>query len=156
MPRSSGRTTCWSTGAKVAGILAQSADGVAVVGIGLNVSLTREELPVPTASSLQLAGATGTLNRSALLGGILARLGEWLERWTGADGAADASGLADAYRGLCATLGSDVRITLGEDRVLEGYAVDIDDSGRIVIRTNGTTQAVGAGDVEHLRPNRRA
>src|SRR5206468_5932617 len=85
--------------AKVAGILAQATEGVAVLGVGLNVSLTRDELPVPTATSLQLAGPTGTLNRSALLGGVLARLGSWLDRWTDAGGDAAAAGLAEAYRG---------------------------------------------------------
>src|SRR5207302_4121878 len=36
---------------KVAGILVQSAAGVAVVGIGLNVTTSLAELPVPTATS---------------------------------------------------------------------------------------------------------
>lgn len=140
--------------AKLAGILVQSAGGVAVVGIGLNVSLTPAELPVPTATSLQLAGATGPVDRSALLGGVLARLDTWLQRWFAADGDAAASGLAGAYRGLCSTLGTDVRVTLGGGRMLVGRAADIDDAGRILVQADGTTTAVGAGDVEHLRPSR--
>jgi BirA family transcriptional regulator, biotin operon repressor / biotin---[acetyl-CoA-carboxylase] ligase len=141
-------------GAKLAGILVQSAGGMAVVGVGLNVSLTRAELPVPTATSLQLAGAAEPPDRSALLGSILARLDTWLERWSAAAGDADASGLAGAYRGVCSTLGTDVRISLGGGRTLEGRAVDLDDAGRILVEVDGTTQAVGAGDVEHLRPSR--
>ena len=140
--------------AKLAGILVQSAGGVAVVGIGLNVSLTRAELPVPTATSLRLAGATGPPDRSALLGGVLARLDTWLERWSAAGGDAHASGLAAAYRGLCSTLGTDVRVTLGDGRLVEGRAVDLDDAGRILVEVHGVTQAIGAGDVEHLRPSR--
>jgi BirA family transcriptional regulator, biotin operon repressor / biotin---[acetyl-CoA-carboxylase] ligase len=139
-------------GAKLAGILVQSVDELAVIGVGLNVSLTRDELPVPTATSLQLAGATGTLDRSALLGGLLARLGHWLDRWHAVGGDAAVSGLADAYRACCATLGADVRVSLGDGRTLEGRAVDIDDTGRIVIEAADGRQAVGAGDVEHLRP----
>ena len=141
-------------GRKLAGILVQSGDGVAVLGVGLNVSLTRDELPVPTATSLHLAGAPATLDRSALLGGILARLGRWLERWIGAGGDADASGLAPAYRAVCATIGSDVRVSLGDGRTLEGRAAGVDESGRIVIGTARGAEPVGAGDVEHLRPSR--
>ncbi|WP_375496760.1 biotin--[acetyl-CoA-carboxylase] ligase [uncultured Jatrophihabitans sp.] len=140
--------------AKVAGILAQSAGGVAVVGIGLNVSTTRDELPVPTATSLQGAGATGTLDRSVLLGGILAHLGRWLERWYAAAGDAVGSGLAGAYRAACATLGSQVRVSLGDGRTLEGLATDIDGYGRIVVLDGNGPHAVGAGDVEHLRFSR--
>ena len=141
-------------GAKVAGILAQSAGGVVVVGVGLNVSLTRDELPVPTATSLQLAGATGTLDRSTLLGAVLARLGDRLERWYAVDGDAAGCGLASAYREVCSTLGADVRVALGDGRVLAGRATDIDASGRIVVTTADGPRAVGAGDVEHLRPSR--
>ena len=138
--------------AKVAGILAQSGDGLVVVGIGLNVSLTADELPVPTATSLLLAGAPATLERSALLGAVLARLGAWLDRWTAAGGDAATSGLAEAYRRGCSTLGADVRVTLGDGRVLEGRATGLDASGRIVVTGADGPQAVGAGDVEHLRP----
>ncbi|WP_375480916.1 biotin--[acetyl-CoA-carboxylase] ligase [uncultured Jatrophihabitans sp.] len=138
-------------GRKVAGILAQSSGEMAVLGIGLNVSLTEAELPVPTATSLQLAGATGTLDRSAVLGGVLARLDAWLVRWSAADGDASTSGLADAYRAVCSTLGADVRVSLGDGRVLEGRARDVDDLGRVVVDAPDGVHAVSAGDVEHLR-----
>ena len=141
-------------GCKLAGILVQSTDDVAVLGVGLNVSLTRDELPVPTATSLHLAGVTGTLDRSVLLGAVLAHLDRWLERWIAAGGDAAVSGLASSYRGVCATLGSEVRVSLGDGRTLEGRAVDVDASGRIVVETAGGARAIGAGDVEHLRPSR--
>src|SRR5580692_5987536 len=44
-------------GAKLAGILAEQAGGAIVVGIGLNVSASRDELPVASATSLALEGA---------------------------------------------------------------------------------------------------
>ncbi len=50
-------------GRKVCGILAQVEGGAVIVGTGLNVSLTEEELPVPEATSLALAGAS-TLDRT--------------------------------------------------------------------------------------------
>src|SRR3954468_2469752 len=61
-------------GRKVAGILTERVErdggAVAVVGVGLNVSSTRAELPVETATSLALAGAPHP-DRTALLVGLL-------------------------------------------------------------------------------------
>src|SRR3954453_10053754 len=42
---------------KLAGLLAEVVDDAVVVGIGLNVSLRADELPVPTATSLLLEGS---------------------------------------------------------------------------------------------------
>ncbi|WP_237277448.1 biotin--[acetyl-CoA-carboxylase] ligase, partial [Streptomyces caniscabiei] len=56
---------------KAGGILAEraGAEGV-VIGIGINVSLREDELPVPTAGSLALAGAE-TTDRDPLLRAVL-------------------------------------------------------------------------------------
>src|SRR6476469_4042573 len=56
--------------AKAGGILAQSYGEAVVVGIGVNGSTTRAELPVPEATSLELAGGT-PVDRSRLFGAIL-------------------------------------------------------------------------------------
>ncbi len=90
---------------KLGGILVQLAGDNAVIGLGLNVSTTRAELPLDTAVSLATAGATP--DRGELLTAILARLGARYLEWTGAGGDAGASGLAAAYRDRCATLGRD-------------------------------------------------
>ncbi len=54
--------------AKLAGILAEQADSAVVVGIGLNVRGWPDELPVPTATSLEqygvLAAAAGRVDRA--------------------------------------------------------------------------------------------
>ena len=59
---------------KLAGILAQTTGTAVVLGIGLNVSTTEAELPVTTASSLVLCGASDP-DRTALLAAILTRAG---------------------------------------------------------------------------------
>lgn len=66
---------------KAGGILAERAgdDGV-VIGVGINVSLKDDELPVPTAGSLGLAGAVST-DRDPLLRGVLRSLEEWYGTW---------------------------------------------------------------------------
>ncbi|MFC8920191.1 biotin--[acetyl-CoA-carboxylase] ligase [Streptomyces sp. NPDC047821] len=138
---------------KAGGILAERAgdDGI-VVGLGLNVTLREEELPVPTAGSLRLADAIST-DRDPLLRALLRSLEQWYRRWTAAGGDPSACGLDEAYAAACSTLGRTVRAELPGDRTLTGEAVAIDGDGRLVVAPpGGQSEAVGAGDVVHLRP----
>ncbi|GLX53743.1 biotin--[acetyl-CoA-carboxylase] ligase [Streptomyces hygroscopicus subsp. hygroscopicus] len=138
---------------KAGGILLERAgdDGV-VIGFGLNVSLRAEELPVPQAGSLLLAGAA-TTDRDPLLRAVLRSLEDWYGRWRAAAGDPAESGLQDAYAAGCATLGRTVRAQLPGDRDIVGEAVAIDGDGRLVIATSeGVQEPVGAGDIVHLRP----
>ncbi|MFG2119236.1 biotin--[acetyl-CoA-carboxylase] ligase [Streptomyces sp. NPDC048710] len=138
---------------KTGGILAERAadDGV-VVGVGINVTLRAEELPVPQAGSLALAGAVST-DRDPLLRAVLRSLEEWYGRWRAAGGDPGLSGLQETYAAGCATLGRAVRAELPGDRALVGEAVAVDGDGRLVIATErGVQEPVGAGDIVHLRP----
>jgi BirA family biotin operon repressor/biotin-[acetyl-CoA-carboxylase] ligase len=135
-------------GDKLAGILAQTAADAVVVGIGLNVTTQREELPVPTATSLALQGARP--DRTALLGQILLRLGERYDAWQAAGGDAFASGLAADYRAACSTIGATVRVETPAG-TLVGRAIDVDAGGRLVLDAGGTRHTVAAGDVTHVR-----
>ncbi|MFI8087113.1 biotin--[acetyl-CoA-carboxylase] ligase [Streptomyces sp. NPDC086080] len=137
---------------KAGGILAERAgDDAVVIGVGINVSLRAEELPVPTAGSLALAGAV-TTDRDPLLRGVLRALEEWYGRWRGAGGDAGACGLQETYAAGCATLGRRVRAELPGDRALVGEAVAVDGDGRLVLATeSGLQEPVGAGDIIHLR-----
>ncbi|MFB7507570.1 biotin--[acetyl-CoA-carboxylase] ligase [Streptomyces broussonetiae] len=138
---------------KAGGILAERAgeDGV-VVGVGINVTLRAEELPVPQAGSLALAGAAST-DRDPLLRAVLRALEEWYGRWRAAGGDPAACGLQEAYAAGCATLGRSVRALLPGDRALVGEAVAVDGDGRLVIATReGVQEPVGAGDIVHVRP----
>ncbi|WLW52631.1 biotin--[acetyl-CoA-carboxylase] ligase [Streptomyces sp. YU58] len=138
---------------KTAGILAERAgpDGV-VIGVGINVTLREDELPVPQAGSLALAGAIST-DRDTLLRGVLRSLEQWYTRWRTANGDPTTSGLQETYAAGCATLGRTVRAELPGDRSLVGEAVAVDGEGRLVIATEaGVQEPVGAGDIVHLRP----
>ena len=138
---------------KAGGILAERAgdDGV-VVGVGINVTLRAEELPVPQAGSLALAGAVST-DRDPLLRGVLRSVEQWYGTWREAGGDPALSGLQEAYAAGCATLGRTVRAQLPGDRSIVGEAVAVDGDGRLVIETGeGVQQPVGAGDIVHLRP----
>ncbi|MFF8970667.1 biotin--[acetyl-CoA-carboxylase] ligase [Streptomyces sp. NPDC014995] len=138
---------------KAGGILAEraGADGV-VLGIGINVSLRADELPVPQAGSLALAGSVST-DRDPLLRAVLRSLEEWYGRWRTAGGDPAVSGVQETYAAGCATLGRMVRAELPGERSVVGEAVAVDGDGRLVIATeNGVQEPVGAGDIVHLRP----
>jgi len=137
---------------KAGGILAERAGTDAVVvGIGINVTLREDELPVPGAGSLALAGAA-TTDRDTVLRAVLRSLEQWYERWRAAGGDPDASGLQETYAAGCATLGRMVRAELPGGRSITGEAVAVDGDGRLVIATGeGVQEPVGAGDVVHLR-----
>lgn len=138
---------------KAGGILAERAgeDGV-VVGVGVNVSLRADELPVPQAGSLALAGAVGT-DRDPLLRAVLRSLEDWYGQWRAAAGDPAAGGLLETYTAGCATLGRVVRAELPGDRAVVGEAVALDGDGRLIIATeDGVQEPVGAGDIVHLRP----
>lgn len=136
---------------KLGGILAEVAapDPVIVVGLGLNVTLKPDEAPDPRATSLLMLGSS-MLDRSALLGAVLAELSARIDRWRSAGGP-DATLVAD-YRRRSVTLGNRVRATLPGDREIVGTATDLDELGQLHIDTGSQIVAVSAGDITHLRP----
>ena len=88
---------------KVAGILAEAHDGIVVLGIGLNVNQTRDELPadarVPAASLRTVDGDVRDL--APLLADLLARLELHYDAWAarGLDAVFDGIGSRDFLRG---------------------------------------------------------
>lgn len=139
-------------GRKAAGILAQTSGAeLVVIGIGLNVSTTRDELPFASATSLALEGTT-SLDRTTLLVAILTRLDARAAQWTDFAGDAEACGLVAAYRECCATIGARARVSGADGSVLEGVVDDVDADGRLVIQSGGATHTISTGDVEQLRP----
>jgi BirA family biotin operon repressor/biotin-[acetyl-CoA-carboxylase] ligase len=147
--------------AKCAGVLAEAVPGRApdqppaiVLGIGLNVTLRADELPVnPTglpATSLQLAGAVAT-DRDPLLRALLRAVADWYDRWRSAGGDAVTSGLRDAYLAACATIGREVRVLLPNGDSLTGTATGVDPDGQLMVTTPTGARTLAAGDVLHLR-----
>lgn len=141
---------------KLAGILAeQSPDGSAVViGMGLNVATPAHALPASPAglpaTSLLVEGAS--VSREALLLEILRQLERWYVAFR-ADPDPARTGLLDAYRPLCGTLGRMVRVELPVGRVVTGVARDVDPDGRLLVQETAATAVtpVSAGDVIHVR-----
>ena len=143
-------------GSKVCGILAELLpSGRVVLGTGVNLSLTGDELPVPSATSLSLAGVAGTAEELAdrVLSGYLGTLLELVDRLVAADGDAVASGVHREVSEWCRTIGKQVRVELPGGSNRFGVAVGIDPTGCLLVRDqrDETVSAVAAGDVTHLR-----
>lgn len=138
---------------KLAGLLVERVEGAfgpaAVIGVGLNVSTTRAELPTPYATSLALEGAT-TTDRPTLVKAILRRLDGLLAQWEGGAGRPSIE-LQNAYRAACATVGQQVRLEVHGRETVDGVAVGIDESGRLLVHTESGEVAFAAGDVVHVR-----
>lgn len=126
-------------GRKLCGVLAEvPAPGALVVGIGLNVTTTPDELPHGQATSLRLCGAR-TTDRDTVLRALLRSLTTVL---------ADPVAAREAYSERCGTLGRRVRLELPAGASVEGLAEAVDPGGRLVV--DGVPY--DAGDVVHLRP----
>lgn len=138
---------------KLGGILAEMAAPMIVVGLGLNVTLTAPEIeeaaPDSRATSLLMLGST-MLDRSALLGSVLAELTDRIDRWRTLGGP-DRS-LIEDYRRHSLTLGTKVRALMPGEREIVGVATDIGSLGELHIDTGSQIVAVTAGDITHLRP----
>ncbi len=118
--------------AKIAGILAQrsAASGGVAVGVGLNVGWA----PVGAAR----------LNSSVSVPTVLSTLLHTFDALP-----ADCS---EPYRACLGTLGRDVDVELPDGSILRGHAIDIDGTGRLVVReVDGTVHVLDVGDVVHAR-----
>ena len=135
-------------GAKLGGILLERAAGAAIVGVGVNVTTRADELPVETATSVQLAG--GVSDRESLAKEILRAFERRYTAYLAASGAAES--VLPAYRELCETLGRDVVVLLPDGASVEGVATAVDESGMLVVRQpDGVERSWSAGDVVHVR-----
>lgn len=130
-------------GRKICGILSERVDDAAVIGVGINTALSADHLPVPTATSLALEGATASATR--VVAEVLAAFEPAYRRWaSGAD-------LRHWYSERCASVGRRVRVLESATRSVEGTAVGVDALGRLLVRTPVGERAFAAGDVLHLR-----
>lgn len=143
-------------GRKVAGILTElSADTervhFVIVGIGVNLNSTLEDFPEELQPHVTSVGrARGQpVPRALFTAALLTRLEAWLDTWQ----EQGFGPIRAQWKALSSTLGQDVLVR-GEARELRGVAEDIDESGALLVRVDGTLERVLAGDVEQVRPRR--
>ncbi|TAL45834.1 MAG: biotin--[acetyl-CoA-carboxylase] ligase [Salinibacterium sp.] len=141
-------------GLKVAGILAELVPaGAVVLGAGLNLTMTAEELPTPVATSLTLNGAPADQLVDVALATYLSNLSDLYGRFTAAGLDATGSGLAVEITRACGTIGRNVKVELPDGSTLFGVAEGMDGAGRLMVRSMADDRLapVAAGDVTHLR-----
>jgi len=135
-------------GRKLAGILVERVETptgpAAVVGMGLNVAMSSEQLPVPHATSLAVEGVD--IDASVVRQALLERLDAVYGQWRSEAGNAG-QGLRDTYLDWSGTVGQDVVVSKSDGTSISGPATDIDEFGRLIVGG----QPVGAGDVTHVR-----
>ena len=123
---------------RVAGILAGSEvsddrfDHV-VIGVGVNLD------PPPGVPG---AAGLGDCDEGELLAEFLVRFRLGYER---------PDAIVDIYKEVCVTLGEDVRATTMDGRTIQGRAVDIDETGGLIIETESRREVVRSGEVLYLR-----
>jgi len=139
-------------GKKVSGVLAEANQDLSavVVGFGINVNQTLQELPTTTATSLLVLNAS-SLDRDQLLAKTITHFKKLYLDLAAAGGDASSSGLRSKILAASATLGELVEVSFPDGSSAIGEAVDIDDQGRLEVKTSSKTLLVSAGDVLHLR-----
>jgi BirA family biotin operon repressor/biotin-[acetyl-CoA-carboxylase] ligase len=150
-----GHVEGWGTWRKLGGILTETVPlpghtRAVLVGVGLNVTQRADELPVPAATSLALAGARHA-DRESVLVAVVTAMARVAGRFVAAGGDAAASGLADEVVGACVTLGRAVHVDLPGGERLDGVAERLEASGALVVRADGGERTVLAGDVLLVR-----
>ena len=111
-----------------------------VVGMGINVTLSREDLPIEKATSLALEGRD--TDRTELAITVLKNLRRRIVQWENQD-----PQLLRDYRAVCSSLGQEVRLETPSGDVT-GHVDEIGEDGRIMV----AGEYYSAGDVTHLRP----
>jgi len=123
----------------------------AVVGVGVNVAQTQDELPVEWAGSLATVGA-GEVDPSVLLTSVLRSMTRRHVLWGEHEGSMHGSGLAALVRDACVTIGQEITVDLPSGEKLRGRAVGLDMAGHLVVRTEtGEMRTILAGDVRNVR-----
>lgn len=126
-------------GGKIAGILLENAEGMTVLGIGLNV-LRAPDTPGYRTATVVGAGGLATVDGARDL--LLERLERLLSQWT-VDGFAP---IRSAWMERAFPAGTRLRVNLREGAVEGGFA-GLDQDGALLIMVDGATRRIVAGDV---------
>ena len=127
---------------KVAGILVEARENGVIIGIGLNVAMTKNELPVANATSLAIENFN-ELNRNVILPELLESISTTVELWE-----SGSSLPIEQYRDSSSTLGQAVEVHLPSGEILNSHAREISESGELLLASGAR---INVGDVIHLR-----
>lgn len=142
----------WAELRKIGGVLIERVGARSfVVGVGINVSQSQEQVPVAWATSLALLGLS-VESADVLLASVVRRILDEVAAWEDASGDVVASGQRTLIEGLSVTLGSVVRVENSDGSAVEGTVSSLLADGSLEIaQNNGENAGVFVGDVGHLR-----
>ena len=131
---------------KVGGIIAEQFEDCVVVGIGINVLQEINELPVPTATSLNLeSGEKVIKNREDLIAYLLKEIRSEFDAWNLAK---DNVEILKKYSKISATLGKQIKLDFQNGESKESTAIGFAENGGLLISSGGT---IVSADLTHLR-----
>ncbi|HEY9784561.1 MAG TPA: biotin--[acetyl-CoA-carboxylase] ligase [Candidatus Obscuribacterales bacterium] len=148
-------------GRKLGGILAEMPANTAtsalpaaiVVGIGINVELDPDQIPPDLKDTITWLSRIDCQppDRNLLAARLLTRVEKVYDQML----AGEISEILDRWRALSVTLGKNVR-TESSGKTIEGTAIDIDDSGALIVETStGIRQTLHAGEISIRTPEGR-
>jgi len=139
---------------KVCGVLSELLPDArsVVIGAGVNVFQTLEQLPVETATSLSLEQIKVD-SLDELLAAYLKNLRLHLQEFVALAGEVGGTELHEQITLACSSIGRQVRVVLPNEQEFLGEAISIDNFGRLVVKNEFETREVSVGDVVHLRHN---
>jgi BirA family biotin operon repressor/biotin-[acetyl-CoA-carboxylase] ligase len=131
---------------KVGGIIAEQFEDCVVVGIGINVLQEINELPVPTATSLNLeSGEEVIKNREDLIAYLLKEIRSEFDAWNLAK---DNVEILKKYSKISATLGKQIKLDFQNGESKESTAIGFAENGGLLISSGET---IVSADLTHLR-----
>lgn len=142
-------------GRKACGILSEMNTDAAgrvvsvILGIGVNVECDASDIPDELRD--RATSVRASIGRAVSAADVAAQLYESLEGWLERHAGEGYFPVLEAVRTESATIGFDVRATLGEREII-GRAIDLDPTGALLVRdATGTMHRIVAGDVERVR-----
>jgi len=132
---------------KFAGILIERINNQVIAGIGINFDQAKEELPVSNASSLKEI-LQSPISKEAVIAAFLTELSaRWLEENNASTWPTPS--LVRDYKTNCITLNKEIEAQLPGGDVINALAVDISQTGELVVKTDDGTRSLSSADI-HL------
>jgi BirA family biotin operon repressor/biotin-[acetyl-CoA-carboxylase] ligase len=128
---------------KVAGLLSQATEDGVIIGVGLNVAMNIEELPVESATSLFLEDFT-ELDRNIIVKKILQVFQDKYSLWN-LQGSAP---FIAEYEIACSSLHRQIQIILPSHASKDAVAIGVTPLGELILQDSSL---VNSADLIHLR-----
>ncbi|RKX71241.1 biotin--[acetyl-CoA-carboxylase] ligase [candidate division WOR-3 bacterium] len=134
---------------KVGGILTEydAQTGILVAGFGINCNLDIDDFPIGIRD--QVTTIRRELGHDMMLYGLLEEIIKELKPIYEDVVAGKALRWLNAWRERSRSIGCSVVVTL-PDRTIKGYAIDVDEQGRLLVRTDFGVEKIIAGEVKFI------